>query len=331
MDINLFTALMRKEFLQAQQAVPAREWAWKDFTQIVPSTARIETYAWMTPPPGIQRYEGFRRYGQIDQIKLTVPNLEFDSAFSVAKRDVEDDQIGGYLSRMKDLTEKANAFPGRFVVQTLAAGTTLQCFDGSNFFATSHNWGGYPAGTPAWATSGSANQLNYTSSNTSDGATYNVAFLLHYGSLKPMLYQQRKGPEFGTTAGTPQSNEQKRYNYWIDLEANALPGWWWDAIYVTITNTPSLTDIFTIIDGVMKQFMQFTLPAALPADPLLYVHQDLEFGPNIGTVVANIGLWALFRHALMEDRVGVSVAGSTSGITNNIYYGLFKLIGTPYM
>lgn len=322
--------MMRKEFLLAQQAVPAKEPAWKDFTQIVPSTARIENYAWMTPTPGIQRYEGFRRYGQIDQIKLVVPNLEFDAAFSVAKRDVEDDQIGGYLSRMKDITEKANVFPGRFVLQTIAAGTTTQCFDGTNWFASSHNWGGYPASPPN-GFGGNANLLTFTSAGSSDSVTYNAVFMLHYGSLKPVLYQQRKGPEFGTTAGTPQSLEQKRYNYWIDLEANALPGWWWDSILVQVTNTPNLTDIFNIIDGVMKQFFQFSLPAALPGDPALYVHQDLEFGANIGTIVCSSGLWALFRHALLEDRIGVSVAGSTAGLTNNVFYGLFKLIGTPYL
>ena len=147
------------------------------------------------------------------------------------------------------------------------------------------------------------------------------------GKSSPRSYTM----EFGTTAGTPQSNGQKRYNYWIDLEANALPGWWWDTIQVAITNTPNLTDIFNIVDGVMKQFFQFTLPAALPGDPALYVHQDLEFGANIGTILCSVSLWALFRHALMEDRVGVSVAGSSSGITNNIYYGLFKLIGSPYI
>jgi len=88
MDITLFTAAMRGEFLKAMQAV-AKPAPIDAFTTVVPSTARIENYAWMTPSPGISRYIGHRRYATLDQIRYTVPNLEFDGSISVALRDAD--------------------------------------------------------------------------------------------------------------------------------------------------------------------------------------------------------------------------------------------------
>lgn len=322
--------MMRSEFLKSMQAVPAQEPPWKKFTQVFDSTARIENFAWMTPAPGITQYAGHRRLARLDQIKYTLENLEFDGAISVRNRDVEDDQLGGYKMRFNDLGEKARAFPGRWVLQRLAKGDSRACFDGTNFFATSHTQGGYPSGTPSAFNSGAANNLAYTSTNTSDGATNKVVFLLHYGPLKPLIYQNRKGPDFQTDAGTPESKKAKQSNYWVDMEGEAGYGYWWDAILVTITNTPNLQDIFNIIDGVQKQFLQFTLPGN-PNDPSLYVHQELQFGPEVGTIVCHPNLWMLFKHALKEDRVGVSVAGSTSGITSNIYYNTWDLTATAYL
>jgi phage major head subunit gpT-like protein len=330
MDINIFTTMMRAEFLKAMQATPAKQPPWEKFTQIVPSTARIENYAWMTPAPGISRYLGHRRYAQLDQIKYTVENLEFDGSLTVALRDVWDDQIGGYKYRFQDLGEKAKIFPGRHVLQTLALGGSTTCFDGTNFFANTHTMGGYASSVPA-GFGGGANNLTFTSANSADAATYKMVFLLNYGPLKPLLYQNRRGPDLANTAGTPQALEAKRANYWVDLEGAAAFGYWWDSILITITNTPSLADMFTCIDAAMKQFLTFTLPGALPTDPSLYVHQDLQFTPDVGTIVCSTGLWALLRHALMEDRVGVSVAGSTAGITSNIFYNLFGLVASGYL
>lgn len=316
------------------QAVPDKEPQWKKFTQEIPSTARIETYPWMAPSPGISRYVGHRRLALLDQIKYVVPNVEYDASLSVLNRDIEDDQIGGYMMRVKEFGQKAAVFPGIAVLQNLATAvkTGLPCFDGSNFLSSTHTVGGYPSSPPA-GFGGGGNALTFTSSNSSDGVTHTMVFLIHSGEggLKPLLWQRRKGPDFETNAGTPQSKEAKESHYWCDLEGAPAFGYWWQALSIVITNTPSLLDIFACFDAAMKQLFQFYLPAALPTDPDLYVHQDLEFGPNNTTIVCSTGIWALLMHALNEDRVGVSVPGSNAGITSNIYYGRFGLQQTPYL
>lgn len=327
MDINLFTAALRSEFLKSMQVV-AKPAPIDKFTTTVPSTARIENYAWMTPSPGISRYLGRRRKAQLDQIKYTVENLEYDALLSVSLRDVEDDQIGGYKLRMSELSQKAGKpHESRTVLQALANGSTGVCFDGSTFFNDTHNLGGYASAVPS-GFGGGANELTYDSANTSD-ATTNVFIVLIHGEeqmLKPMIYQKRKPFELKTDAGTPSSEKARFADYWIHGESAASYGYWWNAVKVTITDTPSLLDIFTCIDGVRRTFRKFTLPTALPTDPVEYVHEQTEFNANTATIVTCTALEQLFNHALNEDRVGVSVAGSTAGITSNIYYKGFNLV-----
>jgi phage major head subunit gpT-like protein len=322
---------MRTEFLNAMQAIPDKEPAWQKFSEVIPSTARIENYAWMTPAPGISRYQGHRRFAQLDQIKYTVENVEFDGSISVANRDVEDDQIGGYKKRFQDLGQKARIFPGIQIQKGIVGGKTTPCFDGTNFFASAHTFGTGSAAPTGFG--GGLNFLTFTSSNTSDAIVHRFCIVLNNGSLglKPFLWQNRKGPELDTDAGTPANRKAKRTDYWVDLEGANGYGYWWDALLVEITNTPSLLDIFTCIDAAIKQFYTFQLPIALPTDPVLYVHTDLEFEPNVATIICSTGLYPLLRHALKEDRVGVSVAGSTAGITSNIYYNLFGLMASGYM
>jgi phage major head subunit gpT-like protein len=329
MQIDIFTAAMRSEFLKTMLAA-ATPAPYENFTTEIPSSARIENYAWMTPSPGIQRYLNRRRLAQLDQVKYTVENLEYDGSFSVKTRDIEDDIVGGYKLRMNDLTVKAKKpFVSRLVLTALAAGGTNICFDGSNFFGTTHTLG--TAAAAPLSFTGGGNDLAFTSSNSSDGIVHTFCMLIHNGAVKPLVYQNRKPAKFMTDAGTPQSEKAKKADYWIDLEAAPAYGYWWDAIRVKITNTPSLLDIFTCIDACRMTFRRFKLPKALLTDPDERVHEQTELRPDTTTIVCSTGLEQLFNHALFEDRVGVSVAGSTAGITSNIYYRGMSLVVSGFL
>jgi hypothetical protein len=86
-----------------------------------------------------------------------------------------------------------------------------------------------------------------------------------------------------------------------------------------------------VIDVVIRQFYGFTLPASLPTDPALYVHQDKEFTSDIATVACSLGIARLLTHAVTEDRIGVSVAGSTAGFSSNIYRNSFSVQPSGYL
>lgn len=328
MDIGIFTAAMRTEFARSMQAV-AEPAPVDNIVTVVPSTARIENYAWMTPAPGIAQYLGHRRKLQMGGIRYSVENLEYDGTLTVSLRDVEDDQVGGYKMRMKDLAEKAKKpFMSRLIMQTVGAGKVNTHFDGTAFFATSHTYGG--AGAAPTGFTGGGNLLAFDPAAT-DAVTHRFVLCVHSGVLKPFLYQNRKAPKFNTDAGTPQALKAKQADYWIDLEAAGAYGYWWDAIMVELSDTPTLTELFTCTDGARRQMRTFTLPRALASDPPEYVHEQTVFSPANSTIICSPGLEQLFRHLLNEERIGVSVAGSTSGLTNNIYYNLANLITTNWL
>lgn len=322
--------MMRREFLASIEAI-AKPLPIEQFTTVIPSTARIENYAWMTPTPGISRYVGHRRYGEIDQIKYQLVNEEFDGGLTVLNRDIEDDQIGGYKVRMRDLSEKARVFPQRLVPQVASLGKSTLCFDGTNFFAAAHNIGTYNTTTFSGWTATAGNYLQYTSSNSSDGIVHRFIMFVHNGALKPMIYQNRKAPALGTNSGSPPALEAKRTNYWVDLEGQAGFGYWWDAILVECTNSPSLADIFVMLDGTVRQFRSFGLPTGLPTDPVEYVHEQLVFNSEVITLLCSTGIERLLWHALYEDRVGASVVAANAGITWNIYRGMGNLLTTVYL
>lgn len=334
MDINLFTAALRKEYLSSMQAV-ATPAPTDPFTLTVPSTARIERYPWMMPSPGFSRYMGRRRIAQLDQILYSVENAEYDASMGVPLRDIEDDILGGYKLRMSEMTQKAGKpWESRTVLTALANGADATkgiCFDGSPFFNTTHNLGGYGA-APTNFTSGGGNKFAFTAA-AADGGTYKFCVLIHDKSvaIKPLLFQMRKKPDFFTDAGTPESNKSRFAAYWLHGEGAAAYGYWNQAIQVTVTNMPTILELQSLMDGVEQAFRGFYLPIALDTDPKEYVHEQLTFSPENVSIVTCTQLSRLFSHILNEERIGISVAGSSAGFTNNIYYKGYGLVTTALL
>lgn len=323
---------MRQEFLKGTQIVPLEEPDWKKFTLVVPSTARFENYAALAALPVMKRFTGHREYANIDTIRYPVENLEMNASIEVPLRDVEDDQIGLYPIAFQSLGERANTeMPGRLIIQQLAAGASNVCFDGSNFFNTSHNLGGGNSTLPTNFTGG-LNKLSYTSQGTSDGNTYKAAFLITSDTMvKPAIYQVRKPVRLGTNSGESRSQEAKTVRYWCDAEVAVAYGWWWQAVLVNITNTPTIPDCYAIIDAAINQLRTFTLPQSSTSDPVLYANQGFMPRPNTATIIVSAPIGQVFWHTLSEERIGVSVSGSSSGFTNNIYRGTFDLCISGYM
>jgi phage major head subunit gpT-like protein len=333
-DINLFTDTVKPLFFEGLQAVPEKELQVAGFTNFLDSTARIENYDWLTPPPGIALYQGYRRYASLSSIPYKIENQEFDAALQIKLRDIEDDKIGGWPMRFNQLGGIAARFPERWIYQTLANGDSNVGFDNTNYFNTTHNQGGGGLTTLPSGFTGGLNKLTFTSTNSSDGATGKAIFIIDNqmsGPVKPIIYQKRKPPKLKTDSGTPGSEIDKLVRYVIDLEAAALYGYWWDAILVNFVNTPSVTDIQTVLDVVVNQFQSLTMPRSLPSDPNLYFHQGIDLTKTIGTCVSGLLTSMLLAHVLNDARVGVSVAGATSGIANNIYYNRFKLLASAYI
>ncbi len=335
MDINLFTGRLRQEFLLNSQVVATPAPIDIAVTQ-VPSTSRVERYPWMFPPPRMSRYLGRRRYAELQQTLYQIPNHQYDASMVIEERDIEDDLVGGYAKQIGKLTiEAGKPFEAREVLVNLNNGSSQVCFDGSNFFSTTHNIGGF--GTTPTGFGGAGNALTFTATGTVDAQTYKFVLLIHGDAgnpVKPLLWQNRKPLDFITDAGTPQSRISMKNHYVIQREGAPGFGYWWDGIQMICTNLPSLLEIFKMIDGCVNASRNFTLPRNLPTDAPQRVHEQQVFTNLSATIVCDTYLERLFRHALGEQIFGVTAISSTStsGIQqDNIYYKMFGVIPSGYL
>ncbi len=305
--VSIFTQSLKTQFVNAFAAT-AEPAEWEKFTEIVPSGGRIETYPWLSPSPGINRYAGHRRYGKIDVLNYRVENVEWDAAFTVLLRDIQDEQIAGYSKKPVELSARAKLFPGKAVLKNMALGKTLNCFDGGPFFANTH-----PIGTIN-------NLISYTSSSNSDGHTFVLVALFTGGPLKPLIWQNRKGPDFETNAGSTQSKEAKQVNYWIDMEGAAAFSYPYDAIWVDITNTPTVAEMQEIYKKIGTAFRGFQLAKALASDDGEYIHEQTKFSSGNLFLVGSPSLENLLRQSLTESWIPQQI-GSNTVATTNLFNG----------
>jgi len=314
MQVDIFTAAMRAEFVNGySQADPARPAPWESIATVIDSKARIEHYAWLSPSPGIQPYVGHRRFAKIDVLPYKVENLEYDAAFQVPLRDVEDEQVGGYTLKARQLGEKARLFPGRAVLKTLSFGKSTTCFDGSNFFADSH-------------TIGTGDNLMTFDAASNDGTAHNLIALVHQGPVRPVVWQNRKPFQLRDNAESKESLLQKSVSFWVDGEGAAAFGYWWDAIYVDITDTPTVAEMQTLLGQIEARFRGFTLPRNLGGDEPEFVHEQTDFNTQTCTLVCSTALAHILRQVLNQDIVVASGTAQT-----NVYKGFANLMVSAYL
>lgn len=315
--VGIFTTRMRTEFAVAYQATaePAK---WERFTQRIASDARIEHYTWMSPSPGLALYQGHRRFGKVQPIRYSVENKEFDASFEVLLRDIQDDKTGGYDLKPRELADRARLFPGRWSLKNLALGATNLCFDDTAFFANSHTIGT------------GDNLLTATGSANADGLTYKMCALYHGGPLKPLIYQERKPPAFMTDAGSPQSSLAKMVKYWIDMEGEAAYGYWWDAVQLTFTNMPTVTEIHSALGDITNAFRSFQLPKSLSSEDGEYIHEQTDFSSANLTLVVAPKLERPVYQALNAEWIPVTVGASTVSNTN-LYKGYADVVATNFL
>ena len=317
-QVSFLTAALRMEFNRAYNAT-AKPAPYERFTLQIPSTAKIEHYVWMTPVPGIAEFAGHRRFGQVASTKYSVENKDWDSSFTIPRTTLDDDQTGGFMLKPRELAMFARKFPGRRVLKKLSLGKVDLGFDGTAMFANSHAIG---TGDNLLAFDGASN----------DGLAHNLVALHHGGELKPLIWQNRQGPDFETDGGTPQSKEAKLIKYWIDLRGEAAYGYWWDAVYVDITDTPSVIEMHAIIAAIEAAFRTFRLPQAISEQDGEYIHEQETFSTDNLTLVGSTGLADVLRHALGESWAPTTNLPATGAVAaTNRFVGFANWMVSAYL
>lgn len=316
-DVTAFTAMARAEFMQGKLAADSKPMpaAYESFVTNLPSSVRVETHTYMSNLPRLREFKGYSPGVRLVSTPYTVENKTYRiGPVTVRKEDLDDDQVGGYMLSIKALPDQGKKDIGYRTLSKLAAGTSDLCFDGSAFFADSH-------------TIGSGDNLMTTDNSGNDGVTHKiVALVLTNTAIKPLIFQDRESlSSLMTDAETPEAAKLREYEYWADCRFGLAYGFWWDAIHVTITDTPTLNELDTQLTNICNRFRSFTLPKGNDIDDAMYVHEGWVPDASNFTLLCNMGLAQLLDKLRTTDLIASGTGGS---VVNNQYQNKFTLIPT---
>lgn len=312
-----FTALARAEFMQGKLAADSRPTPanYDPFVTNIPSTVAVEGHTYMSNLPRLREFKGYSLAAQLVSTAYNVANKDYRiGPVQVKKTTLDDDQAGGYLATIKALPAQGQKDIGFKLLDKIAAGATDLCFDGSAFFADSH-------------TVGSGDNLMTANNAGNDGVThYIIALVTTNPVIKPLIFQDRESlSELMTDEGTPAAEKLRQYEYWADCRFGLAYGFWWDAIRMTITDTPSLTELMGHVRDIVSRFRTFTLPKGDDLDSAMYVHENWKPQSSELFLLCNMGLGELLATVETEPMIAAGSSGAT--ITNH-YKGKFTSIPT---
>lgn len=314
-DVGIFSAEARSEFMAGRVAaqdkpLPA---AYGQFTTEYNSTTKVETHAYMTSLPRLKRFKGVESSVSLIDHTYTVTNYPYRAGPVKVSRDtIDDDQKQGYLNQIRALPELARKDMGHIALSHLAAGTTNLCFDGTAFFANSHTFG-------------SGDNLDTANYASNDGVTHKViALVCDNPSMKPLLVQVRKPvEELKTTAETPQADLLQEYEYWSDARFGLGYGFWWDAYHVTITDTPTVAECYSLIEQIINGLRTFTAPKGRDSDDSIYIHEGWMPTASNFVLLCNMKLGAILTRA-----VALTQYVASTGNVDNVYKDAATVIPT---
>ncbi len=176
---------------------------------VVKSTTFQNQYGWLNKMSGMREWIGPRVADNLSESTYAILNRHFEKTIQVDRNDIEDDNLGQYSAMFAEMGELVSALPEQLVWGLLKAGFTTNCFDNQFFFDTDH---------PITDENGAAT----TYANTDGGAGTPWFLLCTNRTVKPIIYQERKAPEFVAKDKVTDDNvfSERMFVYGTDLRCN---------------------------------------------------------------------------------------------------------------
>lgn len=188
---------------------------WEKIATRVPSATAAEEYGWLGAFPGMREWIGERQIKNLAQHGYTIKNRRFEATVSVPVPSINDDQHGIYAPMMEEMGRSAAEHPDTLVYGLLKDGFTTNCYDGQFFFDTDHPVIG-------------ADRVERSVSNFQAGALAPWFLLDTRRALKPLIFQERKKPQF-VAKDDPADDRvfmKDEYVYGTDSRGNVGFGFW---------------------------------------------------------------------------------------------------------
>lgn len=183
----------------------------------VPSATASQEYGWLGQFPNMRQWIGDRAINGAKSFGYTINNLPYELTVAVPRPAIEDDQYGVYSPMMSEMGRAIAAHPDQLIFGLLAAGNATACYDGQNFFDTDH---------PVLDANGNEQSQSNTDENGGAGTPW---YLLDTSrSLRPLIYQERKAPNFVAKVNETDDNvfDRNEFVYGVDKRCNVGFGFW---------------------------------------------------------------------------------------------------------
>lgn len=182
---------------------------------IVPSATKENKYGWLGKIPGMREWIGPRQVQNISEFDYSLPNKSYEQTIGVDRDDIEDDNLGIYSPLFKEMGAAVAAHPDTLIWPLLKNGFVTPCYDGQYFFDTDH---------PVENEDGTTSSV----SNSGGGAGTPWFLLCTNRALKPLIFQERKKPQFVARDNPDDSNvfTNKEFQYGTDSRCAVGFGFW---------------------------------------------------------------------------------------------------------
>lgn len=181
----------------------------------VPSTAGSETYGWLDDMMEMREWIGDRVIGNISESDYAIKNKDFELTIGVDRNHIMDDTLGTYAKRFEMMGRSVAAHKPRMIWGLMKAAFSTACYDGQYFVDTDH---------PVIAANGAVQSV----SNSGGGSGEPWFLMCSQLPLKPVLFQERKKPEFVyfDKPGDEPVFMKKKHVYGVDSRDNVGFGFW---------------------------------------------------------------------------------------------------------
>lgn len=183
----------------------------------VPSTTAAEEYGWLGQLPGLREWLGDRVVHAIGNHGYTIKNKPFELTVGVPRTAIEDDQYGVYTPLMQEMGRAVEVHPDQLVFGLLKDGRTALCYDGQPFFSAAHK-----------VLNEKGKEVSVSNVSDDAGAGPSWYILETRRALKPLIFQNRKNPNFVSLTGETDEGvfNRAQYVYGVDARRNAGFGFW---------------------------------------------------------------------------------------------------------
>ncbi|BGI52456.1 MAG: Mu-like prophage major head subunit gpT family protein [Candidatus Hamiltonella defensa (Ceratovacuna japonica)] len=188
---------------------------------VIQSSTASNSYGWLGQWPGFREWVGDRVIKNMESHGYQILNKAFESTVGVKRTHIEDDNLGIYAPMMEEMGRATAVFPDELVFPLLKSGFHSECYDGQYFFDTDH-----PVNRQM---DGQGEDISVSNVLIDANYTGDAWYLLDTSrALKPLIYQERKKPQF--IRMTQEEDEavfmRGEYRYGVDLCCNVGFGFW---------------------------------------------------------------------------------------------------------